>query len=405
VAESSGFGRAINRLTARSVAVLKESGYYHDGAGLYLRIGRAGGRSWVFRYRRRKRLREMGLGSAIALSLASARASAAQAREVLAKGKDPIEERRAAQTAEGEIPTFSAAAASYIAAHTAGWKGGKHTDQWTNTLATYAEPVIGAYRVDTIGTDDVLRILTPIWVSKTETATRVRQRVESVLNAEYARLRIDRPNPARWKGHLDSLLPKPRKLKKIKHHPALPYSEVPGFMSKLRERYGVDARALEFLILTACRSNEIRGAMRAEIRGSSWAIPAERMKAAVGHMVPLAPAAMKVLEACPQSGLLFPRTAKGKAKRLSENALRALLIRMGYGHVTAHGFRSSFRDWVAEETDTLNIVAEKALAHTIPSEAEAAYRRGELLKKRKGLMDQWARYCERDAPASAATLA
>lgn len=392
MAETSGFGRAINRLSARSVAVLKEPGYYHDGAGLYLRIGRSGGRSWVFRYRRRKRLHEMGLGSALALSLASARESASAARETLAKGQDPIEARRTTRAAEGTVPAFSDAAATYIKTHAGGWKNEKHTEQWTNTLSAYAEPVIGTYRVDTIGTDDVLRILTPIWSTKTETATRVRQRIEAVLNAEYARLRIERPNPARWKGHLDSLLPKPRKVKKVKHHPALPYAEVPEFMVRLRERAGVDARALEFLILTACRSNEIRGATRVEIRGSLWTIPPERMKGGVEHVVPLSPAALAVLGTCPPRGTLFPYRGRGRVKGLSENAFRALLVRMGYGHITAHGFRSSFRDWTAEETDTPNIVAEKALAHTIPNEAEAAYRRGELLKKRRVLMDQWASY-------------
>lgn len=384
--------RGIHRLSARAVATLTEPGYYPDGAGLYLRIGPAGTKSWVYRFRRHGKLREMGLGSVIAVGLASARESAAKARETIAKGDDPIEERRAAQAAEGEVPLFAAAAAAYIKAHKDGWKGNKHTDQWTNTLETYAEPVIGKRPVDKVTTDDMLRVLTPIWTKKTETATRVRQRVEAVLNAEYARLRIERPNPARWKGHLDSLLPKPRKLKKVRHHPALPYAEMPEFMVKLRKRHGVDARALEFLILTACRSNEIRGADRKEVHGNTWKVPPERMKGDVEHVVPLSTAALAVLEKCPPRGTLFPYSVKGKLKALSENALRELLIRMSYGHVTAHGFRSSFRDWAAEETDTLNIVAEKALAHVIPNEAEAAYRRGELLRKRSELMDAWAEY-------------
>ena len=385
--------RGFQRLSARAVATLTEPGYYADGAGLYLRIGAGGTKSWVYRFRRHGKLREMGLGSMVAIGLASARESAALARETVAKGQDPIEARRTAQAAEGAIPTFTAAAAAYIKAHAAGWKNSKHTNQWTNTLASYAEPMVGNLRVDTISTDDVLRILSPIWASKTETATRVRQRIEAVLNAEYARLRIERPNPARWKGHLDSLLPKPRKVKKVRHHPALPYAEVPAFMVKLRAKRGVDARALEFLILTACRSNEIRGAVRSEVHGSTWTIPAERMKGGEEHVVPLSPAALSVLEGCPPRGVLFPYKVRGNDKDLSENAFRALLLRMGYGHVTAHGFRSSFRDWAAEETDALNIVAEKAIAHKISNEAEAAYRRGELLKKRRKLMEAWAQYC------------
>src|SRR6185437_9842069 len=386
--DRAGFGRAINRLSARSVAVLKEPGYYADGAGLYLRIGAAGTQSWVYRFRRHGKLREMGLGSTIAVGLASAREIAAHARESVAKGEDPIEARRA--TSEG-IPLFATAAATYIEGHKKAWKNGKHAEQWTNTLAAYAEPMIGKVPVDNVTTDDVLRVLKPIWAVKTETATRVRQRIETVLDSEYARLHLERPNPARWRGHLDKLLPKPRKLTKIEHFPALPYSDIPDFMPALRDQFGMTARALELLILTACRSSEVRGAVRSEIHGNAWTIPKERMKGGVAHTVPLTEQALELLRGCPARGLLFPYEFTGK--RLSENAFRALLIRMGYGHVTTHGFRSSFRDWAAEETDTPNEVVEMALAHTIPNKAEAAYRRGELLKKRRALMETWAAYC------------
>jgi integrase len=357
---------------------------------LYLRIGPTGTKSWVFRFKHHGRLREMGLGSLTAVGLASARQSAAEAREAHAKGRDPIEARRAARATESAIPNFATAAAVYIAEHRKAWKSDKHADQWTNTLATYAEPVIGKRAVDAITTDDILRVLKPIWSNKTETATRLRQRIECVIDAEFARHRIERLNPARWKGHLDKLLPKPTKLKKRGHMAALPYADMPEFVRKLRKEYGNAARALEFLILTACRSNEVRYAVRSEVHGDAWTIPKERMKGGVAHTVPLSWAAIAVLGKCPARGLLFPYEITGKA--LSENAMRALLIRMDYGHVTAHGFRSSFRDWAAEETDTLNIVAEKALAHVIPNEAEAAYRRGELLRKRRELMDAWAEY-------------
>lgn len=390
--DRAGFGRVINRLSARSVAVLQAPGYYADGAGLYLRIGAGGTKSWVYRFRRHGKLREMGLGSVIAVGLASARESAAQARECVAKGQDPIEARRAARAANDSVTAFGSAAKTYIKDHTKEWKNGKHAGQWTYTLETYAQPVIGKLPVDKITTDDVLRVLKPIWSDKTETATRVRQRIETVLDAEYARLHIERPNPARWRGHLDKLLPKPRKLTKVEHFPALPYPEARGFMVALRDQFGMAARALEFLVLTACRSSEVRGATRSEVRGDTWTIPKERMKGGVAHTVPLSAAALQVLAACPTRGMLFPYEFTGK--RLSENAFRALLIRMGYGHVTAHGFRSSFRDWAAEETDTPNEVVEMALAHAIQNKAEAAYRRGELLKKRRKLMEAWAAYCE-----------
>lgn len=383
--------RGFHRLSARAVATLSEPGYYPDGAGLYLRIGAAGTKSWVYRFRRHGKLREMGLGSVIAVGLASARERAAQARASLAKGEDPIEARRAARAASDGIPPFTAAATAYVEGHTKGWKNAKHAAQWTSTLATYAGPVIGKIPVDRVTTDDVLRVLKPIWAAKTETATRVRQRIETVLDAEYARLHIERPNPARWRGHLDKLLPKPRKLTEVEHFPALPYAEVPGFMAALRDQFGMTARALEFLILTACRSNEVRGAVRSEVHGDTWTIPKERMKGGVAHSVPLSAAALAVLTACPVRGMLFPYEFTGR--QLSENAFRALLIRMGYGHVTAHGFRSSFRDWGGEETDTPNEVLEMALAHTIPNKAEAAYRRGELLKKRRTLMEAWAAHC------------
>lgn len=388
----------MNRLSARRVITLTSQGYYADGGGLYLRVGDTGAKSWVFRYRRHGRLREMGMGATHAVSLADARQRATEARGLLAKGDDPIEARRAAQAASARVPVFKDAASSYVEGHRAGWKNAKHADQWTNTLETYAYPVLGMIPVDRITTEDLLRVLRPIWGTKTETATRVRQRIESVIDAEYARLHIERPNPARWRGHLAKLLPNPQEVRQVEHFPTLPYSDLPDFMAKLRAQQSISARALEFTILTAARTNMVAPAKWEEISGEDWTVPAERMKGrrakAQPHTVPLSSAAMKLLNALPripEGAYCFPggRNLQG---HLSLGAMDALLERMGYAHITVHGFRSAFKDWCAEETNYPNELSEAALAHVIKDKAEAAYRRGELLKKRRAMMQAWGRY-------------
>lgn len=391
--------RAFNQLSARRAATLVDAGLYPDGGGLYLQITASGGKSWIFRFMQRGRRHDMGLGPVRTFGLAEAREAATAARKQVFNSIDPIDARRASRAATAAIPSFTAAAADYIDANKAGWKNAKHGEQWVNTLRTYADPIIGHKPVDRIDTNDVLAVLLPIWQTKTETAGRVRQRIEAVLSAQGATLHWDKPNPARWRGHLDKLLPKATKVRAVKHHPALPYADMPSFMAKLRGQTGNAARALEYLILNANRSTEARGATREEIAGSLWTIPAERMKGGVAHEVPLSNAARALLATCPTKGLLFPYEIT--RKRLSENAMRAVLQRMDYSHITAHGFRSSFRDWAAETTDFPSEVVEMALAHAIRDKTEAAYRRGALLRKRADLMEAWARFALSQVDAKA----
>ncbi|CAN7394699.1 integrase arm-type DNA-binding domain-containing protein [Pseudoxanthomonas sp. LjRoot143] len=382
--------RALNRLNARQVATLTKTGYHADGGGLYLRVA-PDTKAWAFRFRRHGRLREMGLGPVHSLSLAQAREAAADARRVVLAGADPIESRKAARAAEAGIPTFEAAAAAYIAEHRGSWKNPKHADQWGNTLEAYAYPTLGRMRVDQIDTPDVLAVLKPIWSEKTETATRVRQRIEAVLDAAAANKQRNAENPARWRGNLAKLLPKPEKLKRVKHFPAMPFADLPNFLKLLRARPGNDARALEYLILTASRTGMVVTAHRDEIEGDTWKVPAERMKAGREHVVPLVPAARALLKGQPEAGFIFPG-GRGKP-HLSTGAMDALLERMGFDQFTVHGFRSTFKDWAAETTTFPNIVSEAALAHTIGDKVEAAYRRGALLKKRRELMAAWAKFC------------
>jgi len=389
--------RPLNRLSARTVATAKKPGYYPDGGGLYLRIGPAGTKSWVFRFKRHGKLREMGLGSLTAVGLVSARESATDARLAVAQGKDPIDVRRAGRAEEMAALTFAEAAAKYIGDHRAGWKSDKHADQWTNTLATYAEPVIGKRIVDAVTTDDVLTILKPIWRTKTETATRVRQRIECVIDAEFARRHLDRMNPARWRGHMDKLLPKPRKVSKVRHFAALHYREMPALMGEIRSHTSITARALEFTILTNARTHMVLGVRRPEIHangdeGPAWTIPARRMKGDVEFTIPLSEAAQAVLDSIPKErprGSIF-RAWKGV---MSNNAMRQFLQQqLGHPGITVHGMRSAFRDWAGNETEFAKETIEEAMAHRIKDEAEAAYRRLAALKKRRALMEAWAEY-------------
>lgn len=387
--------RALNRLSARRVATVAEAGYYADGGGLYLQLTATGSKSWIFRFTRHGKTRDMGLGPLHTVSLAEARIVATAARKALLDGIDPLDARRAALAVKAGISTFAVAAAEYIAEQAKGWTNAKHAEQWTNTLDTYAMPTIGQKPVDAIDTTDVLAILRPIWETKTETATRVRQRIEAVLDAQYAQRHWDKQNPARWRGHLSKLLPKPSKVREVRHFPALPYKDMPAFMAKLRADTCTAARALEFLILTVARTNMVSKADWPEVDGALWTVPKERMKGKIEHIVPLSAAAVALLEALPRikgSQAVF-RGDRGLKAHMSNAAMDALLERMGYAHVTVHGFRSTFKDWAAEQTDFPNEVSESALAHVVKDKTEAAYRRGALLKKRRQLMEAWAKYC------------
>ncbi len=389
----------INKLSAREV-VAAGVGKHGDGGGLWLRVRANGSRAWLFRYTRNGRVREAGLGPLDSVPLADARKRAQEARRMLAKGKDPIVERRAQRRA----PTFREAAAAYIDAHEAGWRNPKHRQQWRNTLNTYAAPVIGDLPVDEVRTPDVLRVLEPIWRTKVETASRLRGRIEKVLDWAAAQGFCSRENPARWRGHLDALLPAPSKMKRVQHHAALDWREVPAFVVKLHAQLGIAARALEFAIMTAARSGEVRGATWEEIDldASTWTVPVDRMKSEKEHRVPLSDEAVRLLRDLPRfegSSFLFPSPRTGRP--LSDAALGKVLKDMGLG-VTAHGFRSSFRDWAAESTGFPNHVCEQALAHSIGDRVEAAYRRGDLFEKRRRLMESWSTYCT--TPTTAAEV-
>jgi integrase len=370
-----------------------------DGAGLYLQVTGDGGvnvsKSWIYRFKLRGRAREMGLGSLSTFGLAEARTKAAECRKLTYEGIDPIEARRAERAKvaldTAKSLTFKECTEQYIAAHRAGWRNAKHAAQWSTTVKTYAEPVIGALPVQDIDTALVMKIIEPLWSKKPETAARLRGRIEAVLDWAAARGYRQGENPARWRGHLDKLLPARAKVRKVKHHAALPYDELPEFITALRAQEGVSARALEFLILTAARTGEVIGALPAEITDKVWTVPAGRMKGSKEHRVPLPAPAVAIVEKMHKEHggtFLFPG---GKSdKPLSNMAMLKLLERMGRADLTAHGFRSTFRDWAAERTSYPSEVVEMALAHAIDSKVEAAYRRGDLFEKRRQLMEEWA---------------
>lgn len=386
-----------------SLAVTKQStpGLYGDGAGLWLQVMASGSKSWIFRYMRNGRAREMGLGPVRDVTLAQAREKASECRRLLLDGKDPIEirneSRQAERLREAHALTFFQCADSYIDAHRHGWKNEKHVSQWRNTLRDYVHPVLGALSVQDITTALVLKCLEPIWVSKPETATRVRGRIESILDWAKARGYRQGDNPAAWRGHLDHLLPARNKIARVQHHPALPYPEIGEFIISLRDQEGIAARALEFTIRTAARTNEVILATWDEfdLDKRLWVVPAERMKAKREHRVPLSEPVITLLtnmKAIKVSSYVFPGTKENKP--LSNMAMLKLLERMGRSDITAHGFRSTFRDWAAEVTAFPRDVAEMALAHTISNDVEEAYRRGDLLQKRFRLMEEWSNYCD-----------
>ena len=391
--------RQINRLNARAVATLTENGRHADGGGLYLSISPNGGRRWVFLYRWHGKPTEIGFGSARDVTLARARELAKDARGRLAEGINPKEARKPVEGA-----TFGECADRLIAAMRPSWRNGKHAAQWETTLRGYAAP-LRRLPAHAITTDDVLSVLKPLWNEKLETASRLRGRIERVLDAAKAQGLRTGENPARWRGHLDQLLPKRQRLTRG-NHAAMSYGDVPAFIGDLQSREATAALALEFTILTAARRGEVLGARRDEfdLERAVWTVPADRMKAGREHRVPLSGRAVAIVKALRQAaeGREFVFAGHKPGKPLSGEALGMVLRRMKLDDVTVHGFRSAFRDWAAECTNFTNEVCEAALAHTVTNKVEAAYRRGDLFEKRRKLMDAWAAFCA--APKAAGKI-
>ncbi len=392
-----------NLKSARSVQTITDVGYHRCGPGLYLQVAKGGTKSWLFRFTSpvTSKQREMGLGSLNIISLAQARNLALECRRQLLEGLDPLAEQRtnkqARQLQQARTITFKDAAEQCITSKIPEWKSKKHAQQWTNTLTTYAYPVIGNLPLSEIDTDLILKVIEPIWVSKAETASRVRQRIETVLDWARARQYVAGENPARLRNHLDKILAKTAKIKRVKHHPAVPYEQINDFVSLLRKRSGSSSLALEFMILTAARTGEVIGAMWAEINLTTmvWTVPAERMKAGKEHRVPLCNRALEILNSIKSNRNpdepVFPGWKVGAG--LSNGAILALMRKMQFGNYTPHGFRSTFRDWASDRAHTFqNETIELALAHSIKNQAEAAYRRGDQLERRRELMTSWGEY-------------
>src|SRR5262245_25833582 len=385
--------RTLNRLTPIAVNRLRRKGLHADGGGLYLRISEGGTKGWIFRYGKNGKYHDLGLGATHTISLPKARERARECRELLWAGTDPISHRRASlaeqKASDEKAITFKQCADAYIASHEAGWRNGLHRQQWANTLAQHVHPTLGELSVSAIDTALVMKVIEPLWRTRTETASRVRGRIERVLDFAKVRGYRDGENPARWRGHLDHLLPRKSKVKRVKHHAAMPYAEIGALMAELRKDGSPTARAIEFLVLTAARTGELLGATWGEIdlAAKVWTVPAGRIKAGREHRVPLPATALRALGAArgPKE-TLFLINPRGRH-------MSRLLTKMRPG-LTLHGFRSSFRDWAAEQTSFPNHVVEQALAHAIPNAVEAAYRRGDLVEKRRKLMEAWAAYCE-----------
>jgi integrase len=391
---------ASNKLADTKIRGALAPGRYGDGGGLYLQVSGTTSKSWLFRYRVDGREREMGLGAYPIVSLKDAREKAERCSRMRENGIDPLTARDARRDSErveaARATTFRDCAEAYIATNEAAWRNGKHRQQWRNTLKTYAYPLLAELPVRAIDAALVLKVLQPIWAKRPETAGRVRGRIENVLDWAKVNGQRDGENPARWRGNLALALPKRGKVRQVKHHAALPYPEAAEFMRELRGHKGTAALALQFLILTATRTSEVLRAHWSEIDGHSgvWAIPAARMKAGKEHRVPLPSAALLVLARAKPlrraDDLIFPAVKRG---RFLSNMAMLELLRGMKRNATAHGFRSTFRDWAAECTSFSGEVAEAALAHTIESKVEAAYRRGDLFEKRRELMNAWAAYC------------
>lgn len=408
--------RKAEGLTAAKVRTAKP-GRYGDGAGLYLLVRNPTARFWLFRYTSEGKMREMGLGPAsgpAVVSLADVRVKARKLHAMVREGFDPLLERDTerkakaalAKLAEVKLMTFRDVAASYIAAHESSWRNAKHRQQWSNTLETYAYPVLGDLAVADVDTGAVMKVLEPIWLGKSETASRVRGRIESVLDYAKARGWREGENPARWRGHVANMLPKRSKVQPVEHHAALPWREIGAFMASLATQEGLGALALRFAILTAARTSEAIEARWQEIDMVTgvWIVPPARMKAAKEHRVPLPDDAQAILREVARlrddarGGWVFPGARAGRP--LSNMAFLMLLRRMGRGDLTAHGFRSTFRDWAAETGQPAD-VAEAALAHTLGSKVQAAYQRGDLLERRRKLMGTWAEFCAQSEPSGA----
>jgi integrase len=401
-------------LSVKRVERLKTKGRYYDGRihpavpGLCLQVSESGAKSWLLRYQLNGVKRWMGLGSLSAFTLVEARERARRERQKLTDGIDPLQVRRAERAAQraaaAKAITFKEAAEQFHRLHAHEWKNKKHSAQVINTLRDYAFPMIGDMSVAEVDTPDVLRCIEPIWISKTETASRVRGRIEAVLGWATVRGYRQGDNPARWRQHLDQALPKRNLVKKTEHHAALPYTELPAFMAVLRKREGMATRALEFALMTASRVGETTGARWSEIDLAEklWRVPASRMKGGKAHTVPLVPQVIEFLDRLPRDGtdgFVFIGARQGT--KLSNTSLHAVLKRMGYGSITVHGFRSTFRDWAAEQTNFPREVCEMALAHAVSDKVEAAYLRGDLLRKRRQLAESWARFCMSPSTAKA----
>lgn len=398
--------RKSNRLTPLAIKAAKKPGLYGDGNGLYLQVSAFGTKAWLYRFMIDGKARKMGLGPLSTISLVEARQRAAEARRKVLDGIDPIAardaERGKAKIEAAKAMTFEQCAERYIAGQEASWKNAKHRAQWSSTLETYVYPVIGSLPVAAIDTGLVLKVLEPIWNEKPDTAGRVRGRIELVLNWATVREYRAGDNPARWRGHLDNVLPKRSKVRPRRHHKALPYAELPAFIAALRGQEFISARALEFTILTAVRTGKSIGAQWSEfdLAGKIWTIPGVRMKSGRDHRVPLSDRTLAILTALPREGqFVFPGGKIGKP--LSNMAMLELVRGIKGDGLTVHGFRSTFHDWAADRTAFANHVVEMALAHTVKDAVEAAYRRGDLFEKRARLMAEWARYCEAPESASA----
>jgi len=398
-------GRASNKLTVKYCEKDLDPGLYGDGGGLYLQVSAFNTKAWVFRFMIRGRARKMGLGDFGRLSLAEARKKAQAAYAQVVDGIDPIEARnvvKAAQAAEqAKFMTFKQCAEQCILDRAPGWKNDKHAKQWAATLKTYAYPVIGKLSVADIDLALVLKIIKPIWQDKTETASRVRNRIEIILDWAKVHGHRSGDNPARWKGFLDQILPAPSQVSPVKHFAALPYADLPDFMTKLRQRNSISARALEFTILTAMRTEATTGAKLSEIDldSATWTIPAARLKGKKGKVkrdlvIPLPARAVQIIKDTPSDGAFV--FMGGKAGRGLSNAAMSELLKgmIDPSEATVHGFRSTFKDWATEQTEYPLELSEFALAHTVSGKVEAAYRRGDMIEKRRRLMEDWATYCE-----------
>ena len=392
--------RRIDRLSDRTVKAKKAKGYYADGDGLYLQVSASGSKSWVFRFKRDGKARDMGLGGYPAVSLSEARQKAKECRQHRDEGKDPIAVRDALvaqkRRAEARGTIFEACVEQFIAANESGWRNAKHRQQWRNTLTTYAYPIIGDLPVAEIDTALVFKVLQPIWATKTATASRVRGRVECVLDWAKVMHYRSGENPALWRGNLDKLLPKPSKVRKTVHHPALAYKDVPAFMARLRAKKSVTALALEATILTVLRTKEAIGAKFDEfdLAAKVWTVPAERMKMKKEHRVPLSTrvvAIVKELAATRLNDYVFPGIKRGEP--LSDGAMLQMLRDLR-PDITVHGFRSAFKDWASDETNFPDHLSEAVLAHASGDKVRGAYARSDLFQKRRELMDAWGKYCE-----------